>query len=199
MCCRPWAAALPSAAEIGALHRRKRWYCLCTRKGFIGRTVSEPAFDWTRERFSRIIAKDSNTKENLARCGMLGNAVVPQCVRHAWNSLIIGTHKRETERTVNILLQDNSSEITYKQWATPCFTRWLPYSKITPRGSQVLINQLYYDVNSKIVENKNSAHTRFVEWLMGYPRDWTAQPQLKLRAKPRPRATAEPQASLKPN
>lgn len=170
-----------SAAEIGALHRRKRWYCLCTRGDFTAKTVHEPVFNWSREIVPRVIPKDANTKINTTRCSMLGNAVVPQCVRHAWNSLITGTHKTQQTQFVNIHLKDNFSEITYKQWATPCFTRWLAYSKITPRGSQLLVNQLFYDIRTKITEkDKNKFHTkyianpRFVEWLMGYPQGWTS-------------------------
>lgn len=124
------------ATAIGALHERKRWFCLAVKEGHSldalrdrvsagGEATDFPELlvDWSADGPDRMIPKPRNDDggegegegdgesdstgegstgssgspasrtgrpdiSHRARCGMMGNAVVPDCVRTAFNYLV---------------------------------------------------------------------------------------------------------------
>ena len=118
------------------------------------------------------------------RCGLLGNAVVPQVVRLAWNTLAMQKSLyvlyKFTHRTPLALeLYDGRKRIYRNYWATPTYTTWHNYRSITKRGVSLLSNQVFYYTGTHCNQNKKIAYRHyvcnpeFVEWLMGYKKNWT--------------------------
>lgn len=91
-------AVIP-AGGLGAPHHRKRWFCLLTKSGFkctwnakeIGRYRTFGA-TWTKENAVRMVVPRDLThkKELMERASMMGNSVVPDCVRAAFMILVSG-------------------------------------------------------------------------------------------------------------
>jgi DNA (cytosine-5)-methyltransferase 1 len=179
------------ATQVGALHKRERWYCVCFKENIMKLPVILPQrlyFNWKSiydmEKVINVTAK--NIRKNLKiRCKMLGNSIVPQCAMYAWNYLI--QHENNLNKILipfkitkpkTYTLSDGKIIVKKIYWATPTVSALHAYRSLTPRGIGVLANQLYYDINTKI-ENKGQ-HTKeyfinpnFIEMLMGYKNNWT--------------------------
>lgn len=94
-----------AASDVGALHRRRRWFCLATShpqelplmtKEHLGKAISHP---WHKD-IPRVVPRPSDPKERAAltfRNSLLGNSVVPQAVAYAYQSL--ATILREAPKT----------------------------------------------------------------------------------------------------
>ena len=96
------------ASDVGAYHKRKRWFCLCVRESVSARSGGKnnvikrlrPVpddnilnFRWREDKSKpRILHKDKLTqnqkREHVHRCRMLGNSIVPQAAAYAWNTLL---------------------------------------------------------------------------------------------------------------
>ena len=85
------------ATCVGALHQRKRWFCLVNKR-FVDTKFYIPdinKFDWTIGEPDRQVEKYSVENRNLL--GFLGNAVVPDQVRYAFSTLVnLSTLKRKS-------------------------------------------------------------------------------------------------------
>jgi site-specific DNA-cytosine methylase len=187
---------LASARDVGAHHVRSRWYCLCfkpTRKlenlQISPRNIN---FGWSAKASAKIqpVVQMETTRSKLSkalmkRCSMLGNSIVPQSAMHAWNFLInplnsqINVHQFKKPPKMNIICDDGDTQITCSHFATPCKSCWYICSMISDRGTRVICNQLFYDRNTIINGNKKEIYKSytsnpiFVEYLMGYPKNWT--------------------------
>lgn len=79
-----------SAAQMGAPHERKRWFCLGVKQhakfAWTLRSGQHNAFSWSGTGPSRTVAKDS--AKARVRTSLLGNSVVPDAVRYAFVFLI---------------------------------------------------------------------------------------------------------------
>lgn len=79
------------AYNVGAPQKRARWFCLAVRHGVSGvklRPSSFTRFNWRAEPGVRMVPEA--TKDVRRRMRMLGNSVVPDCVRAAFLSLWTG-------------------------------------------------------------------------------------------------------------
>ncbi len=83
-----------TAAELGAPHVRRRWYCLAARSAAAASRLpplpERPPFDWAdaRPQKRRLVPRTAEThKTNFGRCAMLGNSVVPDVVAHAYRTM----------------------------------------------------------------------------------------------------------------
>ena len=183
-----------SAEEVGALHVRKRWFCLAVRGHIALRAVEVSKMPPLRaprmlpyERRSRI--------EMHARGRMLGNSVVPQCAAYAWNCLIRAppdpVHPAHTPVQVRRgppAFTSRSLGIERRLWGTVTRTSWMQHRDMRERrrGNQ-LVNQLYYDDKTQAFLKRRygwrgparltslhfSINSVWVEALMGYPAGWT--------------------------
>jgi hypothetical protein len=78
-----------AAEDVGAPHKRSRWFCLAVRPGFRFRWMRASAYDqhvWTSRMPPRAIKGDS--KRSQASMQLLGNSVVPDAVRCAFLHLV---------------------------------------------------------------------------------------------------------------
>ena len=81
-----------AAAAVGAPHERKRWFCLAVKRGFsLAKIRIEdcgPVATWVDNEPQRMVLFTENSYDDKIRCSMLGNAVVPDCVRAAFIHLV---------------------------------------------------------------------------------------------------------------
>lgn len=84
-----WWVVVP-AYSVGAPQKRKRWFCLAVRQGVRGLSINQAdftRFSWASEPAVRMVPP---TSDGRRRVRMLGNSVVPDCVRAAFLSLFTG-------------------------------------------------------------------------------------------------------------
>lgn len=181
------------ANQAGALHNRKRWFCVCTRNDPVLPALD--IFDFTTVRWKeppvelRLVKKN---KHNNMRLHTLGNSVVPQCVKLAFE-LLISTHLIQTEQCRQVIPQKADKIIqsvrigkgNLRTWGTP--TRRLTHPHHNLKGyafrERLLCNQIFWDNNTwKTFGCKNSitelanVYTMNAEWIeqfMGYDKKWS--------------------------
>lgn len=102
-----WWVVIP-AWSVGAKQKRSRWFCLAVKPAMLGKELQVKKyawFDWTRENAPRMVMTYS--KELKARMGMLGNSVVPDCVRVAflllWTGLAIPVSTLRTATRIKLV------------------------------------------------------------------------------------------------
>lgn len=78
-----------SAADVGALHKRNRWFLLAKQRGVVPKKAGVPIpalVPTTETEYERMVPVD--TLKARHRLTMLGNVCVPQQARTAWNFLM---------------------------------------------------------------------------------------------------------------
>ena len=205
-----------SAREVGAPHFRRRWYCLAVKKECKLRSLKKMIpHNWSTEPVARIIPKNvAASRELMARAGVLGNGVVPQCVMYAFNSLnsavngqlprwqgkraadaiildtgdIVSKLSQTPSKSPNIALLINyeGTSFAHKAWATPVCNIYASICE-TQRAARMLATQILHDVetlkyaermtgrahNTREMNTLYAVNPAFIEWLMGYPFNWT--------------------------
>ena len=139
------------AFHVGAPHRRERWFCLATkRKWTHALPVSASAYaptSWTREPVARLT--HSKPSEDNARMFMLGNSVVPDCVRLAFLYLWMGC-PADDRHVYGILRRTRGKKVALRLPAAPagapandCAAHGMVASSPTPKaGKRPVLLQL---------------------------------------------------------
>lgn len=86
------------AADVGAQHCRRRWWCLCIKRGTkiititSANRISQSLFDWTTGEPPRLVDldEDRGLRHNCPRSFLLGNSLVPSCAMVAFVCLWVG-------------------------------------------------------------------------------------------------------------
>ena len=159
-----------SAAEVGAHHKRKRWFFMATRGPMkLPRDpgVQRRAFRFLDENVPRLTERldDNNTNLqrrqvdafNRMRISSLGNGVVPAAVAAAWNVLVDAIehgHQGEVQEKPRWLagredpldLQFGASDKATR-WTTPVHTvtHWFPQIEFHGRNKRVLATQVFHE------------------------------------------------------
>jgi site-specific DNA-cytosine methylase len=125
-----------SAKNMGSGHQRKRWFCLAYKDAYARQhpalDVNEAykAFNWNEEREpERTVCenKPAANRKIYMRHGMLGNSVVPDCVRYAffylWNGMQNSPVNYTTPSTIRIdrPIESSKSELivnTDMEWTS---------------------------------------------------------------------------------
>lgn len=89
-CCLP-------AWVVGSPQRRARWICLCNREDaevssnilLAGGNDSEALFEWDYQRVP-VTMTVARCRQHAKRLGLLGNSVVPDCIRYGYKWLVNG-------------------------------------------------------------------------------------------------------------
>ena len=241
-----WWVVMP-AYTVGAPQKRARWFCLAVRRGVdrskIVVTPSTATFSrhgWSSEPAKRMIPK--RTVDQRRRMRMLGNSVVPECVRAAFLSLFTGcqtpvphllkspgrlaltpprcdgpVRKSDSHACACVVSpskewmriprppgllgvpelglvvdpkayvpsqpQNNkmatSGFVTkpraLKLWSTPrAGNGAYPCHVLTERGVRgCLGTQLRFEKGTPADQRHGATNPQWVEWLMGFPKDWT--------------------------
>ena len=85
------------AGELGAPHLRRRWFCMACKPDATTQALQERVlqlrsddtadYPWTRREMPPLMTLAREPSRRV-RCAALGNAVVPDCVRHAFWTLL---------------------------------------------------------------------------------------------------------------
>lgn len=163
-----------SAREVGAPHLRRRWYCLAVK------TIKLPMLRmgkrnnlWDHERIPRVLEKTRTSMRELStRAQVIGNSVVPQCVRCAYNSLNSALQGKLspskvsnasilvfadgctshfhrplvniTMPDVNLLVEYVEHSQRYSSWSTPIRNIYAGINE-TVRAARMLATQILHD------------------------------------------------------
>ena len=179
-------------ADLGGRHRRRRWFCVASRRPGKSirsleteteRIVKEQFSLWQKEGLPRVVRKAEAQKGLLKRLKMLGNSVIPAVALYAFTQLIASPTLGETAvpvlpipETPYVRLKEGT---TYRFWSTPVASFWTRCSIEHPRSKSMLVNQILHEVDTMKHLPRGTAlrdveiNPRFIEWLMGYPVDWT--------------------------
>lgn len=179
------------ASDVGAYHKRLRWYCIAYKPSAIpllkpiNNKIIKHKWDNCMGTQRTLKISSSLFKERMVtRCMMLGNSIVPQCAIVAWNEIIKHVKEKDVEvkiiqtkkRTLNLVFVDGQTIKTRTLWATPTYSIWHTYKSLTQRGTGILSNQVFYHKDSGLIAkdyNNYVCNPVFVECLMGYPMNWT--------------------------
>lgn len=189
-----------SAWDLGAPHIRKRWYCLC-RKPTAKPIPIPPSMAhrlgarWSKTPSATERCVSGSCKACQARRFALGNSIVPQCARHAFLVL----HNRsfglpppaipkyeEWKGRIRIVPPAVSADnqlrtpaltkpLMLKNYHTPRAGCWYPPKNLSKRGLGALPSQLVYQDDTPKLKDPR-VNPNFVEWMMGYPKNYTALP-----------------------
>lgn len=111
------------ASVVGAPQLRKRWFCLATLRPF--RIERLPAY--TRHKWSRPPQRMTLqvTKQRGDRCSLLGNSVVPDCVRYAFVYLASGMPQGTIDLSPSLLsLVKVEDQLILRDIDLKCLKRW---------------------------------------------------------------------------
>lgn len=178
------------ASDVGALHERRRWFCIAYKAPLPSGITGCLRLRAHHEPCARLVSR-SNGSHSVRRCEMLGNSVVPHQVKLAWNTFTrhSQTAKARVQRiniqpivprlSLHLILRQGQTVYKKDWWPTPCKTVWVQYHSLTERSTGVLSNAVYYEVKTQekygdgFLFNKWYVNPCFVEWLMGYPLEYT--------------------------
>jgi hypothetical protein len=180
---------------LGAPMRRKRWYCLAVRGDSVSnlvehicRTLKATELNpWIRDYRNSKVIKQVNDSSAKHRCAMLGNTVVPACVAYAFQQLsqdilqktIIPQQPLPTKKWA-ITITDGKKTKVKTFWNTPSaqVKHWYACYSAWTRCSKLLCKQVFMELGTVKKHGLDAQKTHevnpcFVEWLMGYPRNYT--------------------------
>lgn len=94
--------------------------------------------------------------------------------------------KSNKERDYHLRFKHQNEEAGASHWGTPTVSVQQPYRTLTSRGAKMLPTQLYYemkslqyvgtfekDISIDDIDKRWLINPHFIEWLMGYPINWT--------------------------
>jgi len=188
-----------SARHGGALHKRRRWFCVATRAKLP--EVKVAYAERPRKEIDvrlRLVPKGSAPHARM-RHQMLGNSVVPQCVRLAFGLLSaeanrIGRGQVSQVSTPPIpkanpvvRVHGASALNATNTWSTAIFSHWTQNRVLkSDIQERALANQIFWDERTiallrargwtgsvGYIDREFDINPEWVELFMGYPRGWT--------------------------
>lgn len=193
--------ALYAASDLGAPHVRRRWYALCFRRGGAtarvppGRQLLRP-FDWSASKEPRAHLVGEPGPDHKHRLRALGNAVVPDCARLAFLELLrgerLGAAIPRAPRRREIVLRPTivsasprarknkkvssplvRGDLVVAHFPTPRAGNTGHCNVLTERCARDLGTAVRFWTGARGPRATGVINPQFVEYLMGFPRDWT--------------------------
>lgn len=190
-----------SASEVGAWHVRKRWFCLCVQRGYTMEELPKTAIHRYDSWSTNIGVEKAKpyTPGDRERLRLLGNSVVPDCVRTAFynlysqymnivfspfttgfvankNTIIIVDPNKEGITPSSKMRSRTSKHIsaikTLRYYPTPRAKNITSSSILTERCSRDLGTVVKFETGVEW-KHKYITSPEFIEILMGYPTNYT--------------------------
>ena len=189
-----------TAEEVGAPHRRSRWYCLAVRKHTMRFPLLKPSvfpFAEQLQKVPRLTARDEYDLLNRRRISMLGNAILPCVASFAWQCLVNPQSPiTKVTKLSSVIVHIDNTGISFtekpvlqglkkpnERWQTPVhnISQSIPYDN-TKRNREMFASRVFLDQRTKQQFHYSKIHLAaqryiinpiWVETLMGFPRDWT--------------------------
>jgi site-specific DNA-cytosine methylase len=173
-----------SAAEVGAVHLRKRWFCMAVKPGrinmleLIANKSSGYTFTWNLpEPVPRLVPKMINRRIYNKLWKAIGNTVVPSSVQRAWDML----QKAHIGQLSDTILQSTDASLSHHIQLTKGTHSIFIFPKpdhsgerytdirlkvLSPTGSrQFLTKKLWATPMSTYQPVRNTFHPRTMEFL----------------------------------
>ena len=150
-----------SAREVGAPHLRRRWYCLATRDVELPllRLKKQNTF-WSHETVPRVLERTPTSMRELStRVQVIGNSVVPECVRYAYNCLNLALRgalapSRLSNTSIRVLMDGCTGQFLRPlvKFTTPDVDLLVEYEKHSQRYSSwsTPIRNIYAGINETV-------------------------------------------------
>jgi hypothetical protein len=182
-----------AAMDVGAPHRRRRWFGMAYKspedlKALLAAGVrfdaAVSANLWKGEPCPRVLPRPAEAavrREYRRRWAMMGNSVVPACVRCAAHKLCaqalgLPSPSMPAKRLPQLTLVYPDRRVERQGWATPTHSAPMPpCRRYTDRCSQTLSDQIMYENATlpRIHMDRLQVNPEWIAWLMGYPTRWT--------------------------
>jgi len=167
-----------TAKQFGAPHTRRRCFMIATKNFAVLKEVRLTWEDRWGDIPDNMIRVNSLEEKNEMkyRCCLCGNSVVPACVASAYNHMVHGETLPTLNIKLNIWMKSDYIEICKPLWATPyaSFNLYKPYKLKSYRSTCVLFNQIWYSIGNEHRRTTEwTINPQFLEWMMGYPNDYT--------------------------
>jgi DNA-cytosine methyltransferase len=191
-----------SASDIGAWHIRKRWFCLCVHESYKLKDISNyklPRYQhWNSDILYSVKKSKLRSNGDNDRLRLLGNSVVPDCVRTAFFSLYSKFAKTIffpfstglVKKEINIIIDPCKQGIEKSEKKRNRTSKLITSEKVlkfypTPRcknisASCILTERCSKDLGTIVKFEKNNEWYKnycvnpiFVEILMGFPLNYT--------------------------
>jgi site-specific DNA-cytosine methylase len=138
-----------SAADVGAYHLRKRWFCLATKRGAALPDIdfthgNKHLHEWHLGKQPKLTTDTLSALETRRRCMMLGNAIVPLACRVALARLYSGFEI--------VTVQDMKAARTVR--FNPVLKGAVPGKNIPPAHGAVDASGAYTEVPLPKIERK---------------------------------------------
>ena len=165
-----------SASQVGAPHLRRRVFIYATRKGAKHRLpfIKIEQMDVWKPSTQPPMSINKKFGDELKRINQrhkaCGNAIVPACIKVAYNHLVHGKPLPQLHRPISNVLKDGDMVIRKHRYSTPNASFLHPYRTLTKRGTSVFCNDVKFNVHNKF---RGTVNPRFSEWVMGMPSNFT--------------------------
>ena len=176
-----------SASDVGALHKRQRWWCLATKpNSTLKMSKKILPIDWSKEPCRRLCPRTAaKYKECNQTNGAYGNAIVPQCARAAYNCLLSSSDFEITHDRQPFTLRITDGNVVYIKhlWPTPTAQKWNQCRTLVKRCTTQMSNVVFCEEGTyrevgagnydrRLLDKDFVINPSFIGWLMGYPKDW---------------------------
>ena len=188
-----------SGREMGALHQRRRWFCLACRGRNDLKLCRAQQFNWQSEPVERVLLRDGRYKLFKALCGFFGSSVIPACVVMAYNTLLVGADPEKTPRhpsryfayrqarVLDLQIANGEETVTRQSWPTPLKHNWTQCKPFLGRCTRNLANVILFETSTSFPQTTSPndmmnpgrsymINPEFIGWLMGYPPGYTQVP-----------------------
>ncbi len=181
-----------AAMDVGAPHRRRRWFGMAYKspEDLAALLAAGVRFDaaasaklWKAEPCPRVLPRPAEAamrREYRQRWAMMGNSVVPACVRCAAHKLCAQALGRPgpvlpAVRLPQLTLIYSGKQVIKEGWATPTHSAQRPCRRYTDRCARTLSDQVLYERYTHYDGDISTVRLNpaWIAWLMGYPPHWT--------------------------
>jgi site-specific DNA-cytosine methylase len=166
-----------AAEDVGAYHRRLRWYCVAVRKGSdldASLPASSHVFDFEAlTSVPRLTAKPPPKSATLRsyrrRVQLLGNAVVPKTVSVAWTAIGSALAERPSEDAFEVdrrrdeevstrrkgrdtlTFSDGTTTLSSARWLTPVYeaSHWYPGMSVRGRSGAMFATRVFNEEGTR--------------------------------------------------
>ena len=177
---------IQSAQSIGAPQVRRRWFFLAVSGRKPNIQIRRKPFDWSINSMPKLVSV--REIDFAKRYSMLGNAIVPAAAREAFIRLCAGREPRKHEQFPDIVLDprhfkafnegEHARRLKMNLFPTPRAQMWRRSYTLTDRTIRDLPTFALFAKKIGAMTlprpgREMDVNICFVEWLMGYPQNWT--------------------------
>ena len=161
---------LMPAYAVGLPHNRLRWFAIAFRDKQELQSLQEKVVDIPRPPLSPPRTTQALPTRPSVRFNLLKNALIPACARLALACLLTGQRTPSTKPDIKLEIEQGELRIQKRLWPTLFGHYRMGARVLTHRCSRDLITA----VKHERMTPQGHVNFAFLEWMMGFPSDWTS-------------------------